>query len=136
MNKNLIVVVLVFLVALSVLMIFAFGSTQSVAPAAPSSGDYGVTLTTNPNTPSVSDVTLIVEVRDRSGRAVNDADVKVSATHPSMSHAGISDNATAQGTGRYAIKGNMGMSGTWRAKVEINRPGAPPFAQEFAVAVK
>ena len=135
-RNNSIAVVILFLVALSVLMIFAFSGTQSVAPAKPSSGDFVVTLTTNPNTPAVGDVTFTAEVRDKNGREVNDAEVKISANHTTMTHTGMAGTATAQGNGRYAVKGNVSMSGAWRAQVEVNRPGAQAFTQEFDVAVK
>ena len=127
---------ILFFVVLGGMMVFAFNGTQSVAPAAPSSGDFSLMLTTNPNIPGVGDVTLVVDVRDRNGRPVNDAAVSISASHTSMAGMNLAGQATAQGGGRYAVAGKLGMSGAWRAKIEVNRPGAQPVTQEFDIAVK
>ena len=125
-----------FFAVLATFMIGALNATQTVAPALPSSGDFSVALSTNPVSPAAGEITLVVDVVDRNGRPVDGADVQISASHTTMAGMNISGKATAQGKGRYAIRGNMAMGGAWRAKVMINSPGARPFTQEFDLAVK
>ena len=135
-RRNAVVLLVLFFVLLSIMMIFAFSGTQSVTPAPPSSGDFSVALSTNPVSPAAGEITLVADVLDRNGRPVDGADVQISASHTTMAGMNISGKATAQGKGRYAIRGNMAMGGAWRAKVMINSPGARPFTQEFDLAVK
>jgi nitrogen fixation protein FixH len=75
-------------------------------------------------------VQFIVDVTDAKGQPVNDAIVKVTANHPGMNMT-ISGTATAQGKGRYAVQGNLGMNGAWKVKVEVSKTGLPSFTQEF-----
>ena len=79
-------------------------------------------------------VQFIVDVTDAKGQPVNDANIKVTAIHPGMNMS-ISGTATAQGKGRYAVQGNLGMGGAWKVKVEVNKTGLPPSAQEFDLEV-
>ena len=105
--------------------------TPTVPPATPTAASgLRVTLATNPAAPMMGSIQFIVQVNDAKGQPVNDANVKVTATHPGMNMT-ISGNATAQGNGRYAVQGNLGMGGAWKVKGEVNKSGIPSFTQEF-----
>ncbi len=106
------------LVALSVLLA-ACGSEAMPAPT--SSKPVNIKFETNPNPATMGDMELVLTITDANGQPIEGAKVDVSVDHTDMSGMGMSGLATEQGGGKYSIKANFVMSGTWKLTVYIRK---------------
>ena len=116
-------------------LMFALGACGGTSATATPSNNQ-ITLTMNPNPPKSGDVEMIVQVNDTNGQPLDGASVIVIGDHTEMKGMMMQGNATAQGNGRYAVKGNFASSGKWKMTVQVNKPGSPAMVQEFNIEVK
>lgn len=121
---------------LGLLLTLAGCGQGDTGSSTPSTSDLQLSLTTDPSPPKPGPATIIVEVKDSQGKAVDDAKVSVSIRHTGMSHGGIEGELVSQGSGRYHASGSFSMTGTWRAQVKANKQGSPQKEQSFDLAVK
>lgn len=103
--------------------------------AAPTAAPAILTLTTNPNPPTSGDVEIIATVTDANGRPLDDAKVFVSGSHTDMKGMSMNGNATARGSGQYALKANFGMGGSWKITVQVKKPPLD-ITREFTMNFK
>ena len=78
-----------------------------------------ITLTTNPDPPTIGVVTIQFTVTDDKDQPVTGADFDVFADHTDMSGMTLEGKAVEQKTGEYAITADFSMSGTWLLTVQV-----------------
>ncbi|MGH2559986.1 MAG: FixH family protein [Thermomicrobiales bacterium] len=99
----------------------------------PVAGD-GLVVTLTADSTNAGPVDLILEVRDATGKPVEDAIVEVRTRHIDMDHGVSTDEAVHQGEGRYlAERVSMGMGGNWEAEIVVTREGQPDVVMTFLV---
>jgi hypothetical protein len=101
----------------------------------PTANSLNIQFTTNPEPPRVGDVEYIVTVQDSSGKAVEGAQVHVSANMTSMNMGLMTGVATDQGSGRYALKTKLAQSGEWKFTIQVDKPGIPQGIKEVKLDV-
>lgn len=125
---------LLMMLALLAISLVACSGAGAAPPAAGSS--LVVKLATEPDPPAVGDVAVVVTVADAAGKPVDNAAVSVLASHTGHGGMEMQGNASAQGSGRYALTANMSMSGDWLVTVEVRAAGADVVRQDFKLPVK
>jgi nitrogen fixation protein FixH len=128
--------------ALFVVLILAVGlmalsacTTGPGADSATTDAGLDVTLVTNPASPQVGNVELVVELKDAANRPVTGGTVLLKADMIGHSMGDLSGTATDQGNGRYAITANLSMAGEWKVDVDA-RAGDQAVAKDFRINVK
>jgi hypothetical protein len=97
----------------------------------------GLTLTLTAAQNQAGPVDLTVAVVDAAGQPVVDATVLILTQHLEMDHGVSVDVAFHTGDGVYqANKVSMGMGGHWQVEIQVTRPGQPPAAAVFEVALE
>lgn len=90
--------------------------------ATPTSALASVILTTSPSPPTSGNIELTATVKDASGQPLDGAEVFVFGNHTEMTGMTTNGKATAQGAGRYTLRANFGMAGTWKVTVQVKKP--------------
>lgn len=93
-----------------------------------------ITLNTNPPTPAVGDIELVLELKDPQGQPLTGATVDVSADHTDMSGMTMNGLATEQESGKYAITADFSMSGNWLVTVYV-RKDSLDFKKEIKLII-
>ena len=99
-------------------------------------GSYDVVLTTNPNViPGSGKATLILQIRDRSGKAIEGAEVKAIARMPGMPMGEREEQARPRAgqPGIYEAPANFPMGGKYEIGLKIS---GPQGAAEGAIPVE
>ena len=104
------------------------------------SGDVEVTLTTQPDPPTMGETTFEAMVTS-GGQPVTDADVSVElfmAAMPSMNMAEMKTNVPLkhEGGGRYRGAGKVMMAGSWDTTVRVTRNGQELATHKQSVVAK
>lgn len=107
------------LLVLSVLLI-ACGGAATSAPEN-TGKPVSIKVGSNPSPAMMGDTELIFTVTDQNGNPIEGASVDVVADHTDMSGMGMSGAATDQGNGKYSIKANFSMNGTWKLTVTVRK---------------
>lgn len=114
------------LVVFVVLMLFTAGVAQAKGyEIKKKAGEYDVVITFDRNPPVTGDNAVAIVVKDASGHAVNDAQVKVEYSMPGMPGMppmNYKADAVMKGDEYHATLG-MSMSGSWNIAVKITRAG-------------
>jgi hypothetical protein len=130
-NKDTIVGIIVVLV-----IVFLGWKLFSGPSAGPASGSEAVSLTTNPNPLRTGPATFIIDVKDKSGKAVDNAKVSFDLNMTTMNMGTQQGSATSQGGGKYAVSGSMSMRGPWRVATKVNMPDGTVVNKDFTVNVQ
>lgn len=88
-------------------------------------GEYDVVVQIDKNPPIVGENTIIVKVKDASGKYVTDTKVKIEYSMPAMPGMpamNYKTDAELKG-GKYKAKMNLSMSGSWNIVIKIIRGG-------------
>ena len=107
------------LVVLSILLV-ACGGAATSEPAG-TGRPVNIKVESNPSPAMMGDTELIFAITDQNGKAIEGASVDVAADHTDMSGMGMTGAATDQGNGKYSIKANFSMSGTWKLTVTVRK---------------
>ena len=110
------------LVMLPFLLSACGGQATTSAETTPAK-QVNITVGSNPTPARMGDAELVFTITDSSGNPIEGARVDVSADHTDMMGMGMSGPATEQGGGKYAIKANFSMSGTWKLTVYVRKNG-------------
>ena len=113
--------VLIILTGLLLLSGAAYAKDYEVKKKA---GDYDVEIKIDKNPPVVGKNNMEIEIKDKSGKYVTDAKVKVEYSMPAMPGMPAMDYKTdAKLEGEYEYKATMdiSMSGSWNIVVKITR---------------
>jgi hypothetical protein len=111
------------------------GPTESSASPGEASGNFTLSLTTDPNPPEAGPVTITVEVKDAQGSPVEGASVSLTSGMVGMSHGGMRGQLEDAGGGQYQGSGSFGMRGSWRLDISVSKEGATS-EQTFEVQVR
>lgn len=106
-----------------------FGSNDT------SSNGSGITLSTNPNPLQPGPATFIIEVKDKSGKPVDNATVSFDLNMTAMNMGTQQGSAASQGNGKYSAVGNMSMRGPWRVKTTVTMSDGSVENKDFMVNV-
>jgi hypothetical protein len=88
-------------------------------------GDFTVTAQIDKNPPSMGKNNISIEIKDKSGKAVADAKVRVEYSMPAMAGmppANYKTDAKAEG-GKYTAVMDLTMAGTWNVVVKFKNYG-------------
>ncbi len=118
------------------------GEMKSMPPAkAPAaSGDATIDLITKPKPPVVGKNTFVITVRDKAGKPIPDATVKITYGMPPMQGmpAGMTmdDEAKPKGNGEYELPVQLGMASSWNVTVVVAKSGQNLGTATFNLQVK
>ncbi len=97
---------------------FALIGNTFAAPMVGNAADYQVTVSVSPFPPRIGDNVFSITVKDKYGKPLNHADVKLSFFMPSMGMSGPKVNAQ-ESKGTYAAKATLAMHTDWQLLVSI-----------------
>ncbi len=130
-NKNLLIAL-----AIGAVIIAGLGwKVLSGSSANGGSGSETVSLTTNPNPLQMGPATFIIDVKDKTGKPVDNATVSFDLNMTAMNMGTQRGNASSQGNGRYAASGRMTMRGPWKVATKITMPDGSVVNKDFTVNV-
>ena len=109
--------------------------TLSDSGASTGSTSEAISLTTNPNPLQMGPATFIIDVKDKSGKPVDNATVFFDLNMTAMNMGTQQGNATSQGDGRYAASGRMSMRGPWRGSTKVTVSDGSVVNKDFTVNV-
>lgn len=109
--------------------------TLSGSGASTGSGSEAISLTTNPNPLQMGTATFIIDVKDKTGKPVDNATVFFDLNMTAMNMGTQQGNATSQGNGKYAASGRMSMRGPWKVSTKITMPNGSVVNKDFTVNV-
>ena len=109
--------------------------TLSGSGASTGSTSEAISLTTNPNPLQMGPATFIIDVKDKTGKPVDNATVSFDLNMTAMNMGTQQGNATPQGDGRYAASGRMSMRGPWKVSTKITMPDGSVVNKDFTVNV-
>lgn len=131
-NKTLLVLLAILVVAGA----YLGWKSMSIPTLGTSSGtDSGIVLSTNPNPLRPGQATFIIDVKDNSGKPVDNAVVSFDINMTAMNMGTQQGTATPQGSGRYSAVGNMSMRGPWRVRTTVKMPDGSTQKKDFSVNV-
>ncbi len=133
MNSKIIVIILAVMVGAIAILGWKVKSA-SVLGANSNSGE-SISLSTNPNPLRLGQATFMIDVKDKSGKPVDNATVSYDINMTTMNMGTQQGNATPQGNGRYSAVGSMSMRGSWRVRTTVKMPDGSMENKDFTVNV-
>lgn len=131
-NKTLLALLAVLVVAVAYL---GWKSMSIPTPGTSVDSNGGITLSTSPNPLRLGQATFMIDVKDKSGKPVDNATVSFDLNMTAMNMGTQQGNATSQGNGRYSAIGNMSMRGPWRVRTTVKMPDGSTENKDFTVNV-
>lgn len=130
-NKNTVIGIIVVLFLVFLGWKFFSGSGPSTA-----TGAEVVSLTTNPNPLQMGSATFMIDVKDKTGKPVDNATVSFDLNMTAMNMGTQQGKATSQGGGKYAATGRMTMRGPWKVATKVSMPDGSTINKDFTVNVQ
>ena len=121
-------------VGLSILLAACGGSAKPTADS--SAKPVNIKLESNPSPAMMGDVELVFTITDAGGKPIEGANVDVAADHTDMSGMGMNGPATDQGAGKYSVKANFSMSGTWKLTVNVRNNAGLDYREDIQFKVQ
>jgi hypothetical protein len=126
--------------ALAGIVAVACGGGTSESGTQTATGDVQVTLTTEPDPPTMGETTFEATVT-AGAQPVTDADVSVELFMPAMPEMKMAEMRssvplTHEGGGRYRGAGNVMMAGRWEATVRVRRGAQELGARTIPLTAK
>ena len=131
-NKNLLIILAI---AVGVIVLLGFKLMNNSGSSSNKVGNLQVSLTTDPNPLRMGQATFIIDVKERSGKPVDNANVFFDLNMTAMNMGTQQGNATAQGNGQYAATGKMTMQGPWKVATKVTLPDGSAVNKDFTVNV-
>ncbi len=131
-NKTVLIVLAVMVIAVAVL---GWKTMSLPNPGSSTGTERGISLSTNPNPLRLGQATFMIDVKDKSGKPVDDATVSFDINMTAMNMGTQQGTATSQGNGKYAAVGNMSMRGPWRVRTTVKMPDGSIENKDFSVNV-
>src|SRR3989344_8713230 len=133
-SKNLLIALVLAAGVIALLGWKVMGSSSSGSTTNTGSSDQ-ISLTTDPNPLRLGNATFIIDVKDKSGKPVDNATVSFDINMTAMNMGTQQGNATSQGNGRYSAVGTMSMRGPWRVRTTVKMPDGSTENKDFTVNV-
>ena len=130
-NKNLLIA---FLIGAVILIGLGWKALSGTNGSTGQSNEM-VSLSTDPNPLQTGPATFIIDVKDKTGKPVDNATVFFDLNMTTMNMGTQQGNATAQGNGRYAASGMMSMRGPWRVSTKVTMSDGSVVNKDFMVNV-
>ncbi len=129
---------------LLILLILMFGAigylslkvNSSSVLGTSTNGSGSISLSTNPNPLKPGPATFLIDVKDKTGKVVDDAKVSYNINMTTMDMGAQNGNATSQGNGRYSISAKMTMLGPWKVSVTVKMTDGSSENKDFTVNVR
>ena len=132
MNKILLLLLLVIIGAMAILGL----KIRSASVLGTNTSNGSISLSTNPNPLRPGPATFLIDIKDKSGKPVDNAVVTYDINMTTMNMGTQKGNATSLGNGRYSANGNMSMLGPWRIRTTIKMPDDSVENKDFTVNVQ
>lgn len=121
--------------AIAILGFKVMSSGDSSSVTGSSTTGANISLSTDPNPLRTGPATFMIDVKDKSGKPVDNATVSFDLNMTSMNMGTQQGNAASLGNGRYAAKGRMSMRGPWRVSTTVKMPDGSSESKDFTVNV-
>ncbi len=131
-SKTLLIILAIMVGAIAILGWKVLSASNS---SADSSNGGAISLSTDPNPLRLGQATFMIDVKDKSGKPVDNATVSFDINMTAMNMGTQQGNATSQGNGRYSAVGNMSMRGPWRVRTKVTMPDGSVVNKDFTVNV-
>lgn len=95
----------------------------------------GISLSTDPSPLRPGKATFMIDVKDKSGKPVDNATVSFDINMTAMNMGTQRGTAMSQGSGRYSAVGNMSMRGPWKVSTKVKMPDGSTESKDFTVNV-
>ena len=133
MNSKILLTLLVIMVVAVAILWWKSSRLSSSGSAAGASS--GISLSTDPSPLRPGKATFIIDVKDKSGKPVDNAIVSFDINMTTMNMGTQQGSATPLGKGRYSAVGNMSMRGPWRVRTSVQIPDGSTDSKDFIVNV-
>ncbi|MEK7533562.1 MAG: FixH family protein [Patescibacteria group bacterium] len=131
-NKTLVIILAVMVIAVA----YLGWKSSSVSDSGTATGTNGaISLSTDPNPLRPGKATFMIDVKDKSGKPVDNATVSFDFNMTAMNMGTQRGDATSQGNGRYSAVANMSMRGPWLVKTKVKMPDGSIENKDFTVNV-
>ena len=131
-NKTLMIILAVLVIAVA----YLGWKSSSISDSGMVTGANGaISLSTDPNPLRPGKATFMIDVKDKSGKPVDNATVSFDLNMTAMNMGTQQGNATSQGNGIYSAVGNMSMRGPWLVKTIVKMPDGSTESKDFTVNV-
>ena len=131
-SKTLLIILAVIIGAVAVL---GWKVMSVPNPDTSSGSNDAISLFTDPNPLRLGQATFMIDVKDKSGKPVDNATVSFDINMTAMNMGTQQGNATSQGNGRYSAVGTMSMRGPWRVRTTVKMPDGSTENKDFTVNV-
>lgn len=127
---------------LLILVVIMFGAIGFLSLKVNSSSVLGastegsISLSTNPDPLKPGPATFLIDVTDKSGKAVDDAKVSYNINMTTMDMGAQNGTAIPMDNGRYSISAKMTMLGPWKVSVTVKRIDGSTENKDFTVNVR
>jgi len=129
MNTKTVLIILAIMIG--IIMIFGF---KVMSPGNNSSVNE-ISLSTQPDPLQPGPATFMIDVKDKSGKPVDNAKVFFDLNMTNMNMGTQRGDAVAQGNGLYSAMGRITMRGPWRVSTKITMPDGNIENRDFIVNV-
>ena len=131
-SKTLLIILAVIIGAVAVL---GWKVMFAPNPGTSSGSKDAISLSTDPDPLQLGQATFMIDVKDKSGKPVDNATVSFDINMTAMNMGTQQGTATPQGNGRYSAIGSMSMRGPWRIRTTIKMPDGSTENKDFTVNV-
>ncbi|CAN5140742.1 hypothetical protein BH11PAT1_BH11PAT1_5850 [soil metagenome] len=135
MNKTLVIILVVMVGAIALLGVKVMSSGSTSSSNSASTGDAAISLSTDPTPLRTGPATFMIDVKDKSGKPVDNATVSFDINMTTMNMGTQQGTAKSQGNGRYAASGNMSMRGPWKVSTTVKMRDGSSESKDFTVTV-
>ncbi len=132
MNKNLIIGLAMIIGVIFLGYKLTSGPSSSFA----SNGSTLVNMTTNPDPIRVGSDSFVFDVKDNSGKPVDNATILFDINMTTMNMGTQQGSAVSQGNGKYTATGNISMQGPWRVGTKVTMPDGKVISKDFTIEVQ
>ena len=132
MNKNLII----GLMMIVGVIFLGYKLTSNPSSTFASNESSLVNMTTNPDPLRLGSDSFIFNVKDKTGKPIDNAIVLFDINMTTMNMGTQQGSAVSQGDGNYAATGNISMRGPWRIGTKVTMPDGKVVSKDFTVYVQ
>lgn len=129
MNKSLLIGITILIAIIAIL-------GWKIKSASNPNNNEAISLSTDPSPLQLGQNTFVISVKDKEGKAVNDATVFFDLNMTAMNMGTQQGNATPMGNGKYSAVGRLTMKGPWRVAIKVTMPDGSLVEKNFTVNVQ
>jgi hypothetical protein len=134
MNTKILLILLVVMFGAIGLLSIRLNSSSVLGANTGSGGS--ISLTTKPNPLKPGPATFLIDIKDKSGKKIDDASVSYDINMTTMDMGAQSGKASSQGNGRYTVPAKMTMRGPWKVTISAKMTDGSDQSKDFTVYVQ